>query len=163
MRLFPRLEDKQKNCASCRTYSVHVPYQCSYSGSKKILIMSEKNKILIEVQPRYIENQSDPSAHRYAFAYTVRITNIGTAAAKLLSRHWLITDANGKVEEVRGEGVIGKTPYLNPGEDFTYTSGALINTAVGVMQGKYIMLSDSGENFDALIPQFTLSIPRTLH
>ncbi len=125
--------------------------------------MSAKNKILIEVYPRYIEDQSMPSAHKYAFAYTIKITNAGTTAAKLISRHWLITDANGKVEEVRGAGVIGKTPYLKPGEAFTYTSGALIETAVGVMQGEYTMLSDSGENFDAAIPQFTLSIPRTLH
>mgnify|MGYP000084718481 CR=1 FL=1 len=125
--------------------------------------MSETNKISIEVYPRYIADQSSPTTHKYAFAYTIKITNSGTTPAKLLSRHWLITDANGKVEEVRGEGVIGKKPYLKPGETFTYTSGALIETSVGVMQGKYIMLSDAGENFDALIPQFTLSIPRTLH
>jgi ApaG protein len=125
--------------------------------------MSAENKILIEVYPRYIEDQSRPSANKYAFAYTIKITNTGTTAAKLLSRHWLITDANGKVEEVRGPGVIGKTPYLKPGEAFTYTSGALIETPVGVMQGEYAMRSDTGENFDALIPQFTLSIPRTLH
>ena len=125
--------------------------------------MSEKNKFLIEVQPRYIAEQSKPSEHKYAFAYTIKITNIGQIAAKLLSRHWSITDSNGKVEEVRGEGVIGKKPYIKPGEAFTYTSGALIATAVGVMQGKYAMLSDTGENFDAPIPQFTLSIPRTLH
>ena len=125
--------------------------------------MSEKNKILIEVQPRYIAAQSKPSEHKYAFAYTIKISNIGTIPAKLLSRHWLITDSNGKIEEVRGEGVIGKKPYLKPGEAFTYTSGALIETSVGVMEGKYTMLSDSGETFDTLIPQFTLSIPRTLH
>lgn len=125
--------------------------------------MSAENKILIEVYPRYIEDQSRPSANKYAFAYTIKITNTGTTAAKLLSRHWLITDANGKVEEVRGPGVIGKTPYLKPGEAFTYTSGALIETPVGVMQGEYAMRSDTGENFDALIPQFTLLIPRTLH
>ena len=125
--------------------------------------MNEKNKFLIEVQPRYLADQSKPSGHKYAFAYTIKITNIGETAAKLLSRHWLITDSNGKIEEVRGEGVIGKKPYLKPGEDFTYTSGALIATAVGVMEGKYVMLSDTGENFDTPIPQFTLSIPRTLH
>lgn len=125
--------------------------------------MSEKNKILVEVQPRYIEAQSKPSEHKYAFTYTIKISNIGESAAKLLSRHWLITDANGKVEEVRGEGVIGKKPYLKPGEVFTYTSSALIATAVGVMKGKYTMLSESGETFDTPIPQFTLSIPRTLH
>lgn len=129
----------------------------------RFVYMSAENKILIEVYPRYIEDHSKPSANKYAFAYTIKITNTGTTAAKLLSRHWLITDANGKVEEVRGPGVIGKTPHLRPGEAFTYTSGALIETPVGVMQGEYSMRSDSGENFDALIPQFTLSIPRTLH
>ncbi|MDF1584043.1 MAG: Co2+/Mg2+ efflux protein ApaG [Methyloprofundus sp.] len=125
--------------------------------------MNEENKILVEVKSHYIEEQSKPSEHKYAFAYTITIANIGITAAKLLSRHWLITDSNGKVEQVRGDGVVGKTPHLKPGEAFTYTSGALINTPVGVMQGKYIMLSDAGEKFDALIPQFTLSIPRTLH
>lgn len=125
--------------------------------------MSKKNKILVEVQPRYIAEQSKPSEHKYVFAYTIKITNIGDTAAKLLSRQWLITDSNGKIEEVGGEGVIGKKPYLKPGEAFTYTSGALIATAVGVMEGKYTMLSDTGENFDTPIPQFTLSIPRTLH
>ncbi len=125
--------------------------------------MSEKNKILVEVYPRYIAEQSKPSEQKFAFAYTIKISNIGTIGAKLLSRHWLITDSNGKVEEVQGEGVIGKKPYLKPGEAFTYTSGALIATAVGVMEGKYTMLSESGENFDTSIPQFTLSIPRTLH
>jgi len=134
-----------------------------HNFSKKASSMSEKNKILIEVRPRYIEDQSKPSEHKYAFAYTIKITNIGKIAAQLLSRHWLITDSNGKVEEVRGEGVIGKKPHIQPGEAFTYTSGALIETAVGVMEGKYTMLSDSGENFDTPIPQFTLSIPRTLH
>lgn len=111
----------------------------------------------------YIEGHSQPSEHKYAFAYTIKIINAGEVAAKLLSRHWLITDANGKLEEVRGDGVVGKTPYLKPGEEFTYTSGALINTSVGVMEGEYTMRSDTGENFAALIPKFTLSIPRTLH
>ena len=133
------------------------------NSSCKISSMSKKNKILVEVQPRYIAEQSKPSEHKYVFAYTIKITNIGDTAAKLLSRRWLITDSNGKIEEVGGEGVIGKKPYLKPGEAFTYTSGALIATAVGVMEGKYTMLSDTGENFDTPIPQFTLSIPRTLH
>jgi len=127
------------------------------------LYMSEKNKILVEVKSMYIEGQSQPSENKYAFAYTIKIINAGEIAAKLLSRHWLITDANGKVEEVHGEGVVGKTPYLKPGEAFTYTSAALIDTAVGVMEGEYTMRPDVGEKFDALIPKFTLSIPRTLH
>ena len=125
--------------------------------------MSEKNKIIVEALPQYIESQSSPDNNRYVFAYTITITNVGITPAKLLSRHWLITDSNGKIQEVKGEGVIGEQPYLKPGESFRYTSGAMIETPVGVMQGKYLMLSDSGENFKAPISKFTLSIPRTLH
>ena len=124
---------------------------------------NEENKILIAVQPRYIAAQSKPSENKYVFAYTITISNNGTLAAKLLSRYWRITDANGKIEEVQGEGVVGKTPYLKPGEEFTYTSGALIATSVGIMEGTYTLRSDSGEDFDTQIPQFTLSIPRILH
>ncbi len=125
--------------------------------------MSEKNKILVEAVPQYIESQSVPEKGRYVFAYTIVITNQGETPATLLSRHWLITDSNGKIQEVKGDGVIGEQPYLKPGESFRYTSGALIETPVGIMQGKYLMLSDTGENFKAAIPKFTLSIPRTLH
>lgn len=125
--------------------------------------MSEKNKILVEATPYYVEAQSSPEQNRYVFAYTVTITNVGSTPAKLLTRHWLITDANGKVQEVNGEGVVGEHPYLNPGDSFRYTSAAMIETPVGVMQGKYQMQSDSGEQFKAFIPRFTLSIPRTLH
>ena len=125
--------------------------------------MSEKNKILVEANPQYVEGQSSPDADRYIFAYTITITNVGLNPAKLISRHWLITDSNGKTQEVRGDGVIGEQPYLKPGESFRYTSGAMIETSVGIMQGKYLMLSDSGDQFKAPIPQFTLSIPRTLH
>jgi len=125
--------------------------------------MSEQHKILIDVQTRYIAEQSHPKEHKFVFAYTIKIANIGTEPAKLISREWIITDSNGKVEEVRGAGVVGKTPYLKPGEAFTYTSGAMLNTAVGVMTGKYVMQTDSGTRFDAPIAQFTLSIPRTLH
>lgn len=125
--------------------------------------MSEKNKFLVKVNPYYIESQSSPDENRYVFAYTITITNVGSSAAKLLSRHWLITDSNGKIQEVRGDGVVGEQPYLKPGESFQYTSGALIETPVGIMQGKYHLISDNGENFNAKIPKFTLSIPRTLH
>jgi len=125
--------------------------------------MSEKNKILVEVAPQYIEAQSSPDSNRYIFAYTITITNIGITPAKLLTRHWLITDSNGKKQEVKGSGVIGEQPHLKPGETFRYTSGAMIETPVGVMQGKYVMISDTGDQFKAAIPQFTLSIPRTLH
>jgi len=125
--------------------------------------MSEKNKVLVEAKPHYIEAQSSPEQNRYVFAYTITITNVGATAARLLTRHWLITDANGKVQEVNGEGVVGEHPYLKPGQMFRYTSAAIIETPVGIMQGKYQMQSENGEDFKAPIPQFTLSIPRTLH
>ncbi|MBS3964286.1 MAG: Co2+/Mg2+ efflux protein ApaG [Methylomonas sp.] len=125
--------------------------------------MSKKNKVIVEAQPHYIEAQSVPGQNRFVFAYTITITNVGNEAARLLTRHWLITDANGKVQEVNGEGVVGEHPHLEPGASFRYTSAAMIETAVGVMQGTYQMQSDSGVHFSAQIPRFTLSIPRTLH
>ena len=125
--------------------------------------MSEKNKILVEAEPCYIEAQSSPDKNRYVFSYTITITNLGESAAKLIERHWLITDSNGKIEEVHGDGVVGEQPFLHPGDVFRYTSGAMIETPVGVMQGKYLMRNDEGEDFNATIPKFTLSIPRTLH
>lgn len=125
--------------------------------------MSEKNKIIVNAIPQYIETQSLPEQNRYVFAYTITITNRGQVPAKLLTRYWLITDSNGKIHEVSGEGVVGEQPYLKPGESFRYTSGAMIETPIGIMQGKYLMRSDEGEEFDAPIPRFTLSIPRTLH
>ena len=125
--------------------------------------MSKNNKIIVEAKPVFIAEQSLPEQDRYVFAYTITITNAGTVAAQLLQRHWLITDANGKVQEVRGDGVIGEQPYLKPGETFRYTSGAILETPVGVMQGHYTMRSDNGDDFKAEIPQFTLSIPRVLH
>ena len=125
--------------------------------------MKEKNKILVKAAPHFIEAQSSPENSRYVFAYTITITNEGTIPAKLLNRHWLITDSNGKIQEVRGDGVIGEQPYLKPGEMFRYTSGAILETPVGTMQGQYTMRSDEGDNFNANIPKFTLSIPRTLH
>jgi ApaG protein len=125
--------------------------------------MSEKNKIVIEAQPHFIKEQSSPEQNRYVFAYTMIIRNEGNTAAKLVSRQWLITDSNGKIQEVRGEGVVGKQPYLKPGDVFRYTSGAVLETAVGVMEGLYFFVEDDGSQFTAPIPKFTLSIPRTLH
>jgi ApaG protein len=125
--------------------------------------MNVKNNIIIEATPFFIAEQSVPEQNRYVFAYTISITNEGTVSAQLLQRHWLITDANGKIQEVRGDGVIGEQPYLKPGETFRYTSGAILETPVGIMQGHYIMRSDEGDDFNATIPQFTLSIPRVLH
>jgi ApaG protein len=117
----------------------------------------------IAVATRFLDDQSAPEADRYVFAYTIRIHNSGAVPARLVSRHWVITDANGKVQEVRGEGVVGEQPWLRPGEDFEYTSGAVLETALGTMQGSYQMVADDGTEFDAPIAPFTLSISRTLH
>ncbi len=119
--------------------------------------------IKVAAQAFYLEEQSDPDHERYVFAYTVLIQNQGNIPARLLTRHWIITDANGKIEEVRGEGVVGEQPYLRPGEGFQYTSGAVLKTMLGNMKGSYQMLADDGMTFDADIPSFMLSIPRTLH
>ncbi len=126
--------------------------------------MDEKNSgIRIQVATSYIDDQSEPDADRYVFAYTITISNIGDVAAKLLSRHWVITDANGKVQEVSGDGVVGEQPHLNPGERFRYSSGAVIETPVGAMQGLYRMIADDGASFDAPIAPFTLAVPGLLH
>ena len=120
-------------------------------------------QIDIDVVTDYISEQSDPTVDRYVFAYTITINNRGAIPAKLLNRHWLITDANGKVQEVRGEGVVGEQPHLNPGEHFEYTSGAVLETPIGVMEGEYEMVTDEGDTFLAPIDRFSLAIPRTLH
>jgi ApaG protein len=125
--------------------------------------MNEKNNIVVEATPFFIAEQSAPEQGRYVFAYTVTIVNEGSVSAKLLQRYWMITDGNGKIQEVSGDGVIGEQPYLKPGDTFRYTSGAILETPVGIMQGHYTMRSDDGDDFNALIPQFTLSIPRVLH
>ena len=126
--------------------------------------MSEAlHAIDVDVRSRFLPEQSLPEDGRFVFAYTIRIRNTGSVPARLIARHWLITDANGKVEEVRGEGVVGEQPRLRPGEDFEYTSGAVLETGSGTMQGSYQMLADDGTRFDADIAPFTLSIPRILH
>ena len=124
---------------------------------------SAQHAIEVIVATRFLEDQSIPEDNRYVFAYTIRIVNLGEVPARLLSRHWIITDANGKVQEVRGEGVVGEQPWLRPGEHFEYTSGAVLETPLGTMHGSYQMLADDGTAFDARIDPFTLSIPRTLH
>ena len=125
--------------------------------------MNLNRAIKIEVNARYLQEQSDPAAERYAFAYSVEITNQGTETVKLLNRYWRITDDNNKVEEVRGEGVIGHQPVIHPGQTFHYTSGAIIETEFGTMQGSYEMLASNGETFEATIPPFLLSLPDTVH
>ena len=129
------------------------------------MTMAETDRYHIEVRVRttYLANQSEPDSGRYAFAYTVTITNSGTVPARLLTRHWVITDANQKVMEVRGDGVVGEQPHLPPGVSFEYTSGTLLDTPVGSMQGSYQMLADDGTRFDAEIPAFVLTAPRVLH
>jgi len=119
--------------------------------------------IKVEVQTTYVSEQSEPENNRFVFAYTITITNTGLVPAQLLSRHWVITDANNKVQEVRGEGVVGEQPYLTPGDSFRYTSAAMLETPVGCMQGNYQMIADDGVEFNAEIPVFNLSTPHTIH
>jgi len=126
--------------------------------------MSNKQcDIRIHVATDYIDDQSEPDADRYVFAYTITIANNGEVPATLMSRHWIITDANGKVQEVTGDGVVGEQPYLQPGERFRYSSGAVLETPVGAMQGLYRMETDTGSTFDAPIEPFTLAVPGLLH
>lgn len=124
---------------------------------------SEDHNIKVDVETTYVPEQSDPDQSRYVFAYTITIRNEGRVPATLMTRHWIINDSNGKVQEVRGEGVVGEQPHLKPGEGFQYTSGTMIETPVGTMQGSYHMRGDDGVDFDAEIPPFMLSMPRVLH
>jgi ApaG protein len=121
------------------------------------------HKINIQVETSYLDDQSEPGEQRYVFAYTITIRNEGEMPAKLLARHWIITDANGHVEEVRGDGVVGEQPYLKPGQGFRYSSGAVLETPVGTMQGSYQMEAEDGAKFDAPIPAFRLAMPGMLH
>lgn len=125
--------------------------------------MENLYKINIKVKTKYIEHQSLPSEERYFFSYTITIKNIGKIPAKLISRHWIITDANEKIEEVSGLGVVGEQPRLKSHESFEYTSGAILNTPVGTMHGSYQMIADNGYEFDAEIPMFSLNIPKILN
>jgi ApaG protein len=126
--------------------------------------MSEKNyDISVDVQPAYIAEQSDPGNNHFVFSYTVTIKNTGNIPAKLLTRHWIITDGDGETQEVKGEGVVGETPYLRPGENFEYTSGTMMRTPIGTMRGSYQMVADDGVNFEAEIPSFSLNVPKILH
>ena len=118
--------------------------------------------IKVDVQTRYLSEQSDPEEPRFVFSYTITIRNEGDHPARLMRRHWLITDANGKVQEVRGDGVVGEQPHLKPGQGFRYSSAAIIETPVGVMQGSYQMLADDGRPFDAPIAPFRLAMPGVL-
>lgn len=121
------------------------------------------HNISITIKSQYLPEQSDPEISRYTFAYTINITNTGKTAARLLRRHWIITDANNKVMEVHGDGVVGEQPYLQPGESYQYTSGASLETPIGCMQGNYDMISEDGKEFEAPIPLFSLTMPKVLH
>ena len=123
----------------------------------------DKYRIHIKPIPHYIEEQSSPDDHRYVFSYTITIENTGQIAAQLVSRHWIIADSNNEVQEVRGLGVIGKQPFLKPGETFEYTSGSVFSTPVGTMKGTYQMVAEDGTHFEAEIPEFVLALPRVLH
>ena len=121
------------------------------------------HRIRVDVATHYVEDQSNPGEGRFVFSYTITIRNEGSQPARLMARHWLITDANGKVQEVVGEGVVGEQPHLQPGQGFRYSSGAILETPVGSMQGRYRMLADDGEQFDAPIAPFRLAMPGVLH
>ena len=123
----------------------------------------KKYHISVNVNTAYLAEQSDPSSDRYVFAYTISIANTGTVSAQLISRHWIITDAENVTQEVKGLGVVGEQPLLRPGESFEYTSGTAMATPVGTMRGSYQMVAEDGNKFDAEVPVFTLSMPRVLH
>jgi ApaG protein len=123
----------------------------------------DAHRISISSRVKFIPEQSDAAQSRYVFAYTMKITNTGTVTAQLVSRHWIITDADNLVQEVKGDGVVGEQPRLRPNESFEYTSGTAIATPVGTMRGSYQMVAEDGVRFDAAIPEFTLAAPRVLH
>lgn len=123
----------------------------------------QRYSLNIEVHTQYLQDESVPEDNRFVFAYAITIQNTGEVAARLMTRSWLITDSNGNVQQVEGEGVVGEQPHLEPGEGFRYSSGAVLETEVGTMSGSYTMLADDGLEFDVEIPEFTLSTPRTLH
>src|SRR4051812_4477362 len=131
--------------------------KCRIMGSNK------KHHITVSTRTTFVADQSDAEGGRYVFAYTITLKNTGTVAAQLVSRHWIITDANQRSQEVRGLGVVGEQPTLRPQQSYEYTSGTAIGTPVGTMRGTYQMVGDDGVKFDAPIPEFTLSIPRVLH
>ena len=124
---------------------------------------SKKYEIQVGVGTQYLPDQSDPAAGRYVFAYTIDILNTGTVAVQLISRHWIITDADSVVQEVRGLGVVGHQPLLQPGQNFEYSSGCVLATPVGTMKGSYQMVAEDGNSFEAEISEFVLSMPRVLH
>ena len=140
------------------------PPQSPGNGGLESLVGEPVYSIEISALTTFVPEQSDPERNRYFFAYTITIRNVGEIPAQLLTRHWIITDSNGQVQEVKGEGVVGERPHLWPGESFQYTSAAMIETPVGTMHGSYQMLADDGNRFDAAITPFRLALSeRSLH
>jgi ApaG protein len=139
-----------RNAMAARVYNARM-------GQEKLY------DIAVSVVTQYLADQSDEDAGRFVFAYTITVRNPGNVTAQLISRHWIITDSQGLVQEVRGLGVVGAQPVLRPGESFEYTSGTSIGTPVGTMRGSYQMVAEDGTRFEAAIPEFTLSVPRVLH
>jgi ApaG protein len=163
---------KEKNLTTATVKICKSGLSCGDGGSTLTMIavihyvlplMSLPLHFDIRVRTQYLADQSDPNDNRYVFAYTIRITNDGEQAAKLISRHWVITDDNGDVHEVKGQGVVGEQPYLRPGESFEYTSGTVLTTPVGTMHGSYQLQNDAGEWHDAPIPAFSLVEPSRLN
>jgi len=124
---------------------------------------NDQHSFIIQTRVNYLPDQSDEAGDRFVFSYTITITNLGNAAVKLISRHWIITDAHNHVQEVRGQGVVGEQPLIKPDQSFEYTSGTVLTTQVGTMRGSYQMQTGDGAQFDVEIPQFVLSVPRVLH
>jgi len=127
------------------------------------MVESKRYEITVSPKVTFLAEQSDPDKNHFVFAYTITVTNTGSVAAQLVSRHWIITDADQRVQEVKGQGVVGKQPVLKPGESFEYTSGATLATGMGTMRGAYNMVDEDGSAFEVAIPPFTLSVPRVLH
>lgn len=126
-------------------------------------MMAESPRIHIQVQSVYVESQSLPEQERYVYAYTITIRNLGRSPVQLRERYWLITNGNGKTTEVRGEGVVGQQPLITPGSEFQYTSGAVLETPLGTMQGHYVMVDEQDQTFHVDIPVFRLAVNRHLH
>ncbi len=124
---------------------------------------AKKYEFSVTVKTEYLSDQSNPAQQQYVFAYTIHITNVGLTAAQLISRHWIITDANGDIKEVKGLGVVGAQPLLEPQQEFEYTSGCVLKTSAGSMHGSYFCVATDGEKFEVEIPEFILSVPQVLH
>ncbi|UCB32161.1 Co2+/Mg2+ efflux protein ApaG [Duffyella gerundensis] len=125
--------------------------------------MNDSPRVCVQVQSVYIATHSSPEDERYVFAYTITVRNLGRNTVQLIGRYWLITNGNGEASEVEGEGVVGEQPYIEPGDEFQYTSGAVLETPLGTMQGHYVMVDNEGENFQVEIPVFRLAVPSHVH